>query len=351
MNFAYIINSVEGGGAALPVPAITKVIRDAGHTVTILALTRRDGRAITPMEKSGLTVVVRDGTKTDHLAAYKWLDQQIERLAPTHLWTSLTRATLLGQIVGRKRNLPVISWQHSARLKAGNAALLRLFRNRTALWIADSACVEAQTRTKIAPQNLIQWPIFRADPTTLEARPWQPGEPIRIGTLGRLHPVKGYDTLIEAIAQIRNAPPFTLTIAGEGEERTKLEALIAKYNAPVTLQGYTPNPQSFLQTLHLYTQTSHWEGLCLAAHEAMLAALPIVATQAGEIPYTVTPECGLIVPPKDARALAKAFETILRTPETLHEMGRNARARTLSRFNAETFDATGRQILETIKAL
>ena len=44
-RIAYVINSVEGGGAALPVPAVTSVLRDAGAEVAVFALTRRDGRA------------------------------------------------------------------------------------------------------------------------------------------------------------------------------------------------------------------------------------------------------------------------------------------------------------------
>ncbi|GAJ28551.1 glycosyltransferase [Acidomonas methanolica] len=350
MRGAYIINSVEGGGAALPVPDVTRVMREAGHEVTVLALTRRDGKAVAPMEAAGLEVRVRAGGRTDHLAALRWLDAEIARLRPTHLWTSLSRATLLGQIVGARRGVPVISWQHSARLKPANARLLRLFRNRSQLWIADSASVAAQTRATlgIAPDRLAIWPIFRADPAFPTALPWRSGEPVRIGSLGRLHPVKNYDVLCAAVALLRqrsDLPPFSVVIGGEGEERARLEGLIARDGLPVTLAGYVADPAAFLTGLHLYTQPSRWEGFCLAAHEAMLAGLPIVASEAGEIARTVTPAFGRIVPPGDARALADALAGLLRAPDQLAAKGRTARARVLDLFNAENFEAQGRAIL------
>ena len=110
MRIAYVINSVEGGGAALPVPAVARVLSDYGANVKILALTRRDGRAIPAMADAGLTLRVRDGGETDHLVAAAWLDRQMTALRPDILWTSLTRATLIGQLVGARRRIPVVSW-------------------------------------------------------------------------------------------------------------------------------------------------------------------------------------------------------------------------------------------------
>lgn len=95
MKIAYIINSVESGGAALPVPAITKVMRDAGHHVEVFALTRRNGLAIEPLENAGLTLHIRPGTRKDHLPALRWLHKQMRAYKPDVIWTSLSRATLL----------------------------------------------------------------------------------------------------------------------------------------------------------------------------------------------------------------------------------------------------------------
>ncbi|MCE0743710.1 glycosyltransferase [Acetobacter sicerae] len=356
LKIAYIINSVEGGGAALPVPAVTRVMRERGHHVEIFALSRRDGRAIASMEQDGLHVHVRDGAPGDHLAAFLWLMRQMQAFSPTVIWTSLTRATLMGQLIGTCRRCPVVSWQHSARLKPANARMLRFLRSRTSLWIADSCCVEKMTRETlgIPSTQLACWPIFRADADVPLATPWQPGEPVRIGSLGRLHPVKGYDILCQALTLLRqrsDLPPFEVLIAGEGEERNRLEGLITRGNLPVRLVGYVEHPKNFLATLHAYVQPSFWEGLCLAAHEAMLAGLPVTASAVGELPFTITGEMGSIVSPRDPQALADALERLLRSPDRLSAWGQTGRQRVLERFSAARFDATGHDIVERVERI
>jgi len=354
MKIAYVINSVEGGGAALPVPAITQVMRQNGHEVIVLALTRRDGRAIKPMIQAGLTVHVREGGKKDHLAALLWLNREIAEQKPDLIWTSLTRATLLGQLTGLRQRLPVVSWQHSARLKPANARLLRLMRRLSRLWIADSLCVQQETERKLGlgANKLTCWPIFRASDSFPIAPPWSQGSPIRIGSLGRLHPVKGYDVLCEAVRllqKIDNLPAYEVHIAGEGEERDRLAALIAHDALPIVLDGYNAEPKQFLSTLHVYVQPSHWEGLCLAAHEALLCGVPVIASEAGELPHTIDHSCGRIVPPDNPEALALALVDLLRQPQHLARMGRAGRDRVLARFDAEAFDRRGQEILTRLE--
>src|SRR6185369_9476486 len=59
MRIAYVTNSTEGGGAALPIPAITQVLRDLGATVRVFALEKRDGHALPSLVAAGLDPLVR----------------------------------------------------------------------------------------------------------------------------------------------------------------------------------------------------------------------------------------------------------------------------------------------------
>ncbi len=191
----------------------------------------------------------------------------------THLWTSLTRATLLGLILGSRRGLPTFCWQHAAYLKPGNRLLLRAMQSRAALWIADSECVASLTRRrlKVDDARLLTWPIFRALPSAPVALPWRTGQPLRIGSLGRLHPVKGYDTLVAALALMRargfRAPfPFKVVVAGEGPQRAHLESQARSAGiSELEFPGYADQPGEFLANLHLYLQPSRSEGFCIAA--------------------------------------------------------------------------------------
>ncbi|WP_419815784.1 glycosyltransferase family 4 protein [Glacieibacterium sp.] len=351
----YIINSVEGGGAALPVPSVIGVLQRGGAEVRVLALTRRDGRALASMAAAGLDVRVRDGGETDHFAAWRWLDAQVRDWRPTHLWTSLTRATLLGQLVGLRRRVPVVSWQHAAFLRPTNRRLLRATQRLSRLWIGDSESVTRLTaaRLLVPKERLVTWPIFRADPDAPRAVPWQAGKPLRLGSLGRLHPVKGYDVLVEALALLRSDVPFEVTIAGDGAARAALQAQAEAAGVTnLRLGGYADDPRAFLAGLHLYLQPSRSEGLCVAAHEAMQAGLPVIASAVGELPFSIEQEVtGWTVPPADASALAAVLDAALARRKALAAMGDAARQRVLSRFGPDHFEATGLAILDRLKTL
>lgn len=357
MRIAYVINSLEGGGAALPIPSVASVLAANGATVEVLALTRRDGRALAKIEAAGFEAAVRDGGERDHLAALAWLDAEVARREPDLLWTSLTRATLLGQLVGRRRGVPVVSWQHNAWLKPANQLLLRATRGLSALWIGDSESVTALTAERLAvpPERLATWPLFAADPQAPQAKPWRPGETLRLGTLGRLHPAKGYDVLIAALARMRAqgfAPPapFEVRIAGEGAMREMLGAAARQAGVEnIRFVGFQERPAAFLADLHLYLQPSRREGLCIAAHEAMQAGLPIIASGVGEMRFSVLHgETGLLTPHDDADALADALMALLQSPGRLAAMGSAARQRVLSRFGPVAFVKAGTEVFRRL---
>ncbi|WP_297506427.1 glycosyltransferase [uncultured Caulobacter sp.] len=360
MRIAYVINSIEGGGAQSPIPAIARVLRQEGAEVAVFALSRRDGRGAAAMEAAGLEVRVCPAGEKRQIAALRWLTAELKRWAPDVIWTSLTRATLLGQWVGGAMGKPVVSWQHAAFLKPANRALLRLRRSASMLWIGDSESVTALTAARIAPppDRLVCWPIFAMDRDTPQASPWSPGETVRLGALGRLHPVKGFDVLLDALARLKaqgfSPPaPFEVAIAGDGAERERLEAMrIASGLDNVRFVGFCPEPTRFLAGLHLYLQPSRSEGLCVAAHEAMQAGLPVLASAVGELAYSIVPgETGFLTPPGDATALAATLAEALSAPDRLAAMGQAARARLEARFGPEQFHERGAEILRKIRSL
>lgn len=359
MKILYVINSVEGGGAALPVPAIVAALEKAGARVSVLALTRRNGKALPAFAAAGIDVTVRDGGEKDHRAALRWLAGQIAERRPDLLWTSLTRATLLGQWAGERAGVPVVSWQHNAFLKPSNRWLLRARRRAALLWVADSASVARLTeqRLGLTPDKVVTWPIFAADAGAPQARPWQPGQRIELGSLGRLHPNKGYDLLIAALARLAaegfSAPAeWRITIAGEGEEEAALTAAAVRAGLMnLHLAGFVADNRAFLADLHAYLQPSRREGFCIAAHEAMQAALPVLGTRTGEMPFTIQDGVsGWLAPPGDVPALAEALRRLLAAPERLAMMGQAARGTVLSRFGQAQFEGIAADILARVGA-
>jgi len=337
---------------------VAQVLAGEGCEVRVFALTPRNCLGRPSIEAAGFPVIVRPGAERDHLGALRWLGREMAQYRPDLIWTSLTRATLLGQMVGQAQAIDVVSWQHNAFLKTANRLLLRFRQRRSLLWVADSDNVAALTASRlgIEDERLAVWPLFAADANALRARPWQPGTPIRIGSLGRLHSAKGYDVLIAALGILRdimpNLPPIEVEIAGGGALRRSLEQQMreARFDN-VRFTGFA-EPRSFLASLHLYVQPSRAEGLCIAAHEAMQAGLPVIASTVGQLPSSiVSGATGLTVLPGDANALAMALAELLTRPERLSAMGSASRRRVLELFGGESFAGRGAAILSRVRAL
>lgn len=355
---AYIINSLEGGGAALPVPAVLAEMRKSGAQVRLFALSRRDGRAAAPLDAANLDYRVSPAGKANHVRAARWLWREIVAYRPTLLWTSLTQATVIGQIMGAMLRIPVVSWQHNAFLKPANRRLLRLTRPLTRLWIADSSSVAHLTATQlhVNPADVMVWPLFRVDDAAPMARACPIGSRFRLGSLGRLHPNKGYDILIEALALIHRRHPdlterFEVLIGGEGQERDHLLSLAAGQGVRnLVLAGYQAEPRDFLADLHAYVQPSRAEGLCIAAHEAMQAGLPAIVTEVGEMCATVrSGGGGHVVPPGNPQALAEAIVALVSDHDHAHSAGLKARAHIFDTFGPARFSEAAQMIFRRLE--
>ena len=113
----------------------------------------------------------------------------------------------------------------------------------------------------------------------------------------------------------------------------------------IRLVGFQDRPEAFLADLHLYLQPSRREGLCIAAHEAMQAGLPVMASTVGEMRFSVLDgETGLLTPPSDPEALAHALMSLLGAPDRLAAMGSRARSRVLDRFGPAVFIRAGNEV-------
>ena len=114
-------------------------------------------------------------------------------------------------------------------------------------------------------------------------------------------------------------PPDTvLVVLGEGPERGGLERLARELGVAerLVLPGRVPDVSAWLRRSHVLVHPARWEGFGLAVLEAMLAALPVVASRVSSLPELVADgETGLLVPPDDPAELARAVAQALGRPE------------------------------------
>ncbi|MEM5512658.1 glycosyltransferase [Pseudoalteromonas sp. AS84] len=101
---------------------------------------------------------------------------------------------------------------------------------------------------------------------------------INIGMVGRFAPQKDIKTLLKLMTLLDER--FVLNLAGDGELRSEYEAyaLSLGVSNKVKFLGQVNDIPTFLDSLHIYIQSSHWEGFGIAVVEAMAAGLPSFAT-------------------------------------------------------------------------
>lgn len=131
--------------------------------------------------------------------------------------------------------------------------------------------------------------------------------------VGRLEKVKNVATLIQAFAKIQNSNS-TLTIVGDGRERTGLESLAKdlKIEDRVVFTGFQAEPSQFLSQSDLYVLPSYSEGFGIAAVEAMFLKVPVLATSVGGVPEFINHgENGWLFNPNSVEDLVEKLTYIL----------------------------------------
>jgi glycosyltransferase involved in cell wall biosynthesis len=164
-----------------------------------------------------------------------------------------------------------------------------------------------------------------------------------LGVVGRLSREKGHATLIAAMGQVRaEEPDAQLLIVGSGPLEAELRAQVEALDLGewVHFLGYVRDVPSVLSRMSILVVPSLSDAFPRVALEGMLMELPVVGTRTGGIPEIILDgETGLLVPPGDSAALARACGYLLRHPEKRSKMGRRGRARVLSEFHPAQFIA------------
>jgi phenylacetate-CoA ligase len=187
-------------------------------------------------------------------------------------------------------------------------------------------------RVSVLP-NTVTLPVLAGDVS-------QPG---RILFIGRLEAAKGVDTLLDAVVQLApRYPALHLVLAGAGDLHS-YRALVTERGIAdrVTLAGWISAARRAeeLSCAAIFCLPSHAEGLPLALLEAMAAGKPVVAAAVGAIPEALADGAGMLVPPRDAHALAKALATLLDDPQAAAAMGARARTVVAARYDTAQLGA------------
>jgi colanic acid/amylovoran biosynthesis glycosyltransferase len=162
----------------------------------------------------------------------------------------------------------------------------------------------------------------------------EPGaQPVRIVSIGRLIPKKGYAELVEACSLLnRQGLDFRCTIIGGGPEHLPLRQLIETRGLAKIIELVGPKSQTEIVELLAQSQifvfparrdeTGDQDNLPTVLIEAMASGLPIVASSLAGIPEIIAGETnGILVPQQAPEALASALRSLLLDPKKRENLG------------------------------
>ncbi|MGK5682318.1 glycosyltransferase family 4 protein [Actinoplanes sp. URMC 104] len=139
------------------------------------------------------------------------------------------------------------------------------------------------------------------------------GTPL-ILSVGRLHPQKRYDLLVEASARWRSLDPAPMVVvAGSGPSYMALAQQASRLHAPFHLLGRRNDVSDLLLGADLAVITSAWEARQLFAQEALESGVPLITTAVGGLPGLVG-DAAVLIPPGDVDALDDAVRAMLADP-------------------------------------
>jgi glycosyltransferase involved in cell wall biosynthesis len=172
--------------------------------------------------------------------------------------------------------------------------------------------------------------------------------------VGFVGPVKGQDTLVEALpGMLRIAPDLLVVLVGDDttpwavalKERVHRLGL----SGHVRFAGQQKNPYAFIRAADLMIHPARAEGQGIVILEAMLLRIPVLASDAGGIPSCITHgESGWLVPPDDPGALLQGFRALVSDPELRRRMADRAEQVYWERFSRRQYRRRFEGMLQSV---
>ncbi len=170
--------------------------------------------------------------------------------------------------------------------------------------------------------------------------------------MGKLHPQKGFDVLIDAFAQVAaRHPSWTLVIAGKGDEEAKLKNMAAEMlpAGRVEFPGVVDEPERHLLEAGLFVLSSRYEGFPNVLLEAMACQCAVISTDCPTGPSEIVTDDvdGVLVAPEDPEALARQMDRLMSSEPDRRRMGARA-GDVIDRFNIDRIMSQWESVLDQV---
>lgn len=333
IRIAFVVHSMRSGGIERSVARIILGLdRELFQPIVICLDRTGPADAWLPSDVPVVEIKKRPG---NDISAIGRLSRVLKKhqigLVQSHNWGTLLETAVARKLAGVTKHIHAERGTVLGTInKKGIKHWIRGLAMRSALWSVDktmsnalavaerveSACGYRAGRITIIP-NGVPSPTKPGRQTEGQQIRKSLGigkESILVGTVGRLHRVKGFDVLIEAFEIAGNAcADIHLVIVGDGDQKEALNQ-IAKdrgISNRIHLVGHQQSVSNWMSAMDIYVNSSRSEGMSQSIVEAMAVGLPIIATDAGDARRMIAREketCGVICPINDSKAIAAAIE-------------------------------------------
>jgi glycosyltransferase involved in cell wall biosynthesis len=264
------------------------------------------------------------------------------------------KAGVLGRIAAALTRVPVVYSPHSLPFVGDFSELRRRFATLTERALAPATaallCVcEAERRIalehRLGPPERVRVVYngcepcpdgVEVDPALARLRAEGPVA----AAVTVLREQKRPDIFLEAVPMVlERVPGARLALVGDGPLREELHARATELGLDeeprFAFLPFAPPAARHLRAMDVYVLPSAWEAFPIGVLEALACGTPQVATDVGGTGEAVVPETGVLVPPRDAAALAAAVADLLGDAERRARMSQASRERHAERFGVE----------------
>ena len=371
-SIAFLIPSLEPGGAERQLVGLATGLHDLGWTVRVIAFA--DGGAFADeLAARGVRVeTLGKGGRLDLPAFGLRLIRSLRRARPDvihpYLLTPSIAATLVRPFVPRARVVWGVRTSNMELARYGRSGVIAFAISRRLARFADlivcnsraglehhAAAGYPRERMIVIP-NGIAAERFRPDPEARRAVRAELGIPPEapvFGAVGRLDPVKDHPAFLAAAARVAAAEPaarFLCVGGGPAEYRRELADRAAELGIAdrVMFTGPRTDLPAVTSALDVAVSSSAWgEGFPNVVAEAMACGVPCVVTDVGDSALVVG-ETGWVVPPSQPMELADAMIAAIRSEPERQRRGLAARDRIVTEYGEARRDRATAERLERL---
>ena len=216
----------------------------------------------------------------------------------------------------------------------------RLINGATMRWDSADVAVSELVRSTLSPKRAARTEVLvhgidlaavaaQQDRVGVRAEFGLDPKAFVVGTVANLRPQKDYPNLLAAAVYLRDHDvPVQILAIGQGPLATEIATEHERLGLQdvVQLLGERRDAIRVMSGCDAFVLASNNEGLPVAVMEALALGLPIVATNVGGVPEAVNATNGILVPARDAVALAEAIAALKSDPDRRAELARGAKA-------------------------